>query len=92
MFRSSPGRYEVWHIKDIAGLEELHAEPDQIERMMDVRIVPGGEGEIDYEPIFEQAAVAGMKHFYVEQDTAPDSGDSIAAAAKSYANLKRILS
>jgi hypothetical protein len=33
-----------------------------------------------------------MKHFYVEQDTAPDSGDSIAAAAKSYANLKRILS
>ena len=42
MFRSSPGRYEVWHIKDIAGLEELHAEPDQIERMMDVRIVPDG--------------------------------------------------
>ena len=32
-----------------------------------------------------------MKHFYVEQDTAPQSGDSIAAAAKSYQVLRRIL-
>lgn len=91
MFRQNPGRFEVWHVKDLAGLAALHALPDQIERMRAARIVPVGEGEIDFRPIFAQAELAGMKHFYVEQDTAPQSGDSIAAAAQNYQNLARLL-
>lgn len=59
----------------------------QEERMRTALVVPLGLGEIDYRPIFASAALAGMKHFYVEQDTAPQSGDSLAAAATSYRYL-----
>lgn len=92
MFRQSPGRYEVWHVKDLSDLAALHAIADKVERMAAARIVSVGEGEIDYQAIFAQAALAGMKHFYVEQDSAPQSGDSIAAAGQSYRGLLRILS
>ena len=92
MFRRNPGRYEVWHVKDIAGLASLKALESQAERQRAARIVPIGEVEIDYRPIFAQAALAGMKHFYVEQDSAPQSGDSLAAAARSYQSLMRVLS
>jgi sugar phosphate isomerase/epimerase len=91
LFRKAPGRFEVWHVKDIAGLAGLRALRKQEERQRAARIVPLGEGEIDYRPIFAQAQLAGMKHFYVEQDTAPQSGDSIAAAAASYRNLVALL-
>lgn len=91
LFRASPGRYEVWHVKDLTGLAALNALKTQVERQRAAKIVPLGEGEIDYRPIFAQAALAGMKHFYVEQDTAPASGDSVAAAATSYRNLLKLL-
>ncbi|HKP15898.1 MAG TPA: TIM barrel protein [Gemmatimonadaceae bacterium] len=91
LFRQAPGRFEVWHVKDIAGLAALNGLPSQSERQRAARIVPLGEGEIDYRPIFAQASLAGMKHFYVEQDSAPASGDSLAAAATSYRNLAKIL-
>lgn len=91
LFRAAPGRYEVWHVKDLTGLAALNALKTHVERQRAAKIVPLGEGEIDYRPIFAQAALAGMKHFYVEQDTAPASGDSIAAAATSYRNLVKLL-
>jgi sugar phosphate isomerase/epimerase len=91
LFKQAPGRFEVWHVKDIAGLAALNALTSQTERQRAARIVPLGEGEIDYRPIFAQAALAGMKHFYVEQDSAPQSGDSLAAAATSYRNLAKLL-
>ena len=90
MFRANPGRYEVWHVKDIAGMAQLEGLSIQ-ERRRAARIVPLGEGDLDYRPIFAAAELAGMKHYYVEQDTAPESGDSLAAAAKSYAALTRLL-
>ena len=92
LFRAAPGRFEVWHLKDLQGIAALNALGTMMERQRAARIVPLGEGEIDYRPIFAQAALAGMKHFYVEQDTAPASGDSIAAAATSYRNLAKVLS
>ena len=91
LFRQAPGRFEVWHVKDIAGLAALNGLTSQTERQRAARIVPLGEGEIDYRPIFAQASLAGMKHFYVEQDSAPQSGDSLAAAATSYRNLAKLL-
>jgi sugar phosphate isomerase/epimerase len=91
LFKQAPGRFEVWHVKDIAGLAALNALTSQSERQRAARIVPLGDGEIDYRPIFAQAALAGMKHFYVEQDSAPQSGDSLAAAATSYRNLAKLL-
>jgi sugar phosphate isomerase/epimerase len=81
----------VWHVKDVAGLASL-AGKSEAERQRAAKIVPIGEGEIDYRAIFAQAELAGMKLFFVEQDSAPDSGDSVAAAATSYRNLATMLS
>ena len=50
-----------------------------------------GNGEVDYGEIFKHADVAGMKHFVVEQDSAADWGDSIAAARVSYEHLRATL-
>jgi len=91
LFKRAPGRFEIWHVKDITGLAALKGMANQSERHRAARIVPLGEGEIDYRPIFAQASLAGMKHFYVEQDSAPQSGDSLAAAATSYRNLAKLL-
>jgi sugar phosphate isomerase/epimerase len=91
LFRVAPGRFEVWHLKDLTGLAELNKLGTQAERQRAAKIVPLGEGEMDYRPIFAQASLAGMKHFYIEQDTAPASGDSLAAAAVSYRNLAKLL-
>jgi sugar phosphate isomerase/epimerase len=90
MFRQSPGRYEVWHVKDIAGMAALEGMSIP-ERRRAATIVALGDGDLDYRPIFAQAELAGMKHYYVEQDTAPQSGDSLAAAARSYQNLMQLL-
>jgi len=90
LFAEAPGRFEVWHVKDIADLASLKGiEP--VNRGRATKIVPLGQGEIDYRPIFAAADQAGMKHFYVEQDSAPASGDSMAAAAASYRYLAGML-
>ena len=91
LFRQAPGRFEVWHVKDITGLAALEGKT-QAERQRAAQIVPVGQGEIDYKPIFAQAQAAGLKHFYVEQDSAPASGDSLAAAAASESPLAGALS
>lgn len=92
LFRRAPGRFEVWHVKDFKGLAELKA-MRPVDRLMPgmSKIVGLGEGEIDYRPIFAQAQRAGMKHFFIEQDTAPSTGDSVAAAAASNRYLRSIL-
>jgi sugar phosphate isomerase/epimerase len=90
MFRRNPGRYEVWHVKDIAGMAALEGMSIP-ERRRAATIAALGDGDLDYRPIFAQAELAGMKHYYVEQDTAPQSGDSLAAAARSYQNLMQLL-
>jgi sugar phosphate isomerase/epimerase len=91
LFRKAPGRFEVWHVKDMAGLAELEGKSES-ERQRAAKIVPLGQGEIDYGPIFAQAELAGMKHFFVEQDSAPqDPNGSVAAAAESYRYLAKLL-
>ena len=90
LFRQAPGRFEVWHVKDITGLAALEGKT-QAERQRAAQIVPVGQGEVDYKSIFAQAEAAGLKHFYVEQDSAPASGDSLAAAATSFQHLAKML-
>ena len=91
LIRKNPGRFEVWHVKDVANLDALRALNTQSERQRAAKLVPVGEGKVDYKAIFAQAETAGMKHFFVEQDSAPASGDSIADARKSYQYLARML-
>jgi sugar phosphate isomerase/epimerase len=59
--------------------------------MAEAQLVPVGNGDIDYGEIFKNATVAGMKHFAIEQDSAADWGDSIAAARVSYEHLRATL-
>ena len=92
LFDAHPGRYPLWHVKDMANLAAVNANGnDEAARMRAARIVPVGQGEIDYGPIFARAGTAGLEHFFVEQDTAPDSGDSIAAARTSFEAVRRII-
>ena len=54
--------------------------------------VPVGVGQIDFKKVFAHAALAGLKHFVIEQDNAASWGDSLAAARVSYQNMRRVLS
>jgi sugar phosphate isomerase/epimerase len=67
-FTKYPGRFHQWHVKDM----------DKTDRNRNADV---GTGSIDFKKIFENAKLAGMKHFYVEQETYPGpSTDSIKAS------------
>jgi len=57
LFKLHPGRYPLWHVKD---LDKTTMEPVEV-----------GGGFIDFKRIFDNAKEAGMKYFFVEQDGAP---------------------
>ena len=91
LFHKHPGRFVLWHVKDAACLKCLPPATDEFARLRAARLVPVGEGEIDYANIFKHASLAGMKHFAIEQDSAADWGDSMAAARVSYEHLRTML-
>ena len=92
MFKKNPGRFELWHVKDVRGIKLLPADMEQRTRMRSITLVPVGQGEVDYKTIFASAELAGMKHFCIEQDNAADWGDSISAARVGFRNLNKLLS
>ena len=92
MFKKNPGRYELWHVKD-AKYKELDVKMTPGERQRHGKIVTLGEGDVDYKAIFANAALAGMKHFVIEQDTAGQDGrDAVEDCRIAYENLSKILS
>jgi sugar phosphate isomerase/epimerase len=92
MFHKNPGRYELWHVKDAAGIPNMTPQMSMAQRMSAADLAPVGLGVVDYKTIFANAELAGMKHYCVEQDNANAWGDSVAAAKVSYTNLVKILS
>ena len=68
-FERAPGRYEMWHVKDMHKVSRDYTEL--------------GNGTIDYTRIWPDAALSGMKHFFVEQggNFAQDSMQSVADGA-----------
>ena len=91
-FKAHPGRFELWHVKDVFGLKTVNPSLGPSARVSSTSFVPVGTGQIDWKPVFAQAQVAGLKHFAVEQDNAAAWGDSLAAARVSYQHLAEILS
>ena len=91
LFKKNPGRYELWHIKDVFGLKTVKPGLSPNERVSSMAFAPVGAGQIDHKTLFNHAKLAGLKHFVVEQDNAACFGDSLAAARLSYENLKAIL-
>ena len=75
----------------MADLATVHSMPAQADRQRAAKIVPVGTGDINYRPIFERAADAGLEHYFIEQDTAPQTG-SLDAMRLSAQNLRRALS
>ena len=53
-------------------------------------ICPCGEGVIDFAPLIKLCDEMGIENALVEQDNAPDSGNSIGEMKKSYENLKSL--
>lgn len=92
MFKKNPGRFECWHVKDATNIKFLPPAMPQNERMQNAYLVPVGQGQVDYKTIFASSAVAGMKHFCIEQDNADAWGDSVLAAKVSINGLQKILS
>jgi len=75
IFAKYPGRFEQWHVKDMD-----KAAP---EKNADI-----GSGSIDFKKLFTHAEEAGMKHWYVEQETYPV--DPMTSAKNSIDYLKTI--
>ncbi len=58
LFKLHPGRYPLWHVKD---LDKTTMNPAEV-----------GTGIVDFKRIFDNANQSGMKYFFVEQDGAPE--------------------
>jgi sugar phosphate isomerase/epimerase len=69
-----PGRFKVWHIKDM---------DDQ------GRFAPVGTGTIDFAKILEKKEVAGMEYYIVEQDRTFDDMKPLEAIKISHKGLKK---
>ena len=65
-----PGRFPVCHVKDV---------------LADGQFVDPGQGTVDFARTFDHAKQAGLRHYFVEHDTAKDP---IATARAGYAFLK----
>jgi len=63
LFKAHPGRFPLWHVKD---LDQKREDP-----------APVGTGVVDFKRIFANAATAGMNHFFVEHDMPKDAYASI---------------
>jgi sugar phosphate isomerase/epimerase len=58
LFNQHPGRFPLWHVKDMAKT------PNQT-------FTEVGNGTIDFKKIFAQADRSGLDYFFVEQDSTP---------------------
>jgi len=76
LFKQNPGRFPLWHVKD---LDASHQ-----------NIMPVGSGSIDFKRIFDNASIAGMKHFFVEHDMPKDAMASIKASYNYLANVLKV--
>ncbi|MFA6083795.1 sugar phosphate isomerase/epimerase family protein [Mucilaginibacter sp.] len=57
LFKQHPGRFPLWHAKD---MDKINKAPAEV-----------GTGIVDFKSAFDHAKDAGMKYFFVEQDQAP---------------------
>ncbi|OUT95872.1 MAG: hypothetical protein CBB92_11000 [Flammeovirgaceae bacterium TMED32] len=73
LFKKYKNRFSLWHVKYM----NLVGDFTEV-----------GNGVIDFQEIFDQSQVAGMQHFFIEQDQSVDPEKSIAT---SFQNLQSLL-
>ncbi|MEN3159987.1 sugar phosphate isomerase/epimerase [Alkalimonas sp. NCh-2] len=69
LFRQHPGRFPLWHLKDMAadgGFADL------------------GQGIIDFAPIAAQSSLAGLQHAFVERDHTDDLQTTLEQGLKGF--------
>ena len=69
LFKQHPGRFELWHIKDFVGLKTVNPSLGPNARVSSMAFTPVGVGQVDFKPVFANAALAGLKHFAVDTTT-----------------------
>ena len=70
LMKKHPGRFQLWHVKDMVKSEDKF-------------FAPVGTGRIDFKRIFAEKDTAGIKMFFVEQDSFRDL-DPFESVEKSY--------
>ncbi|HEY5462362.1 MAG TPA: sugar phosphate isomerase/epimerase [Hanamia sp.] len=75
-FKKHPGRYPLWHVKDMDNTPQQN-------------FTEVGNGIINFKEIFKYKNLAGMKYFFVEQDICP--GDPFVSIAESIKYIKKNL-
>ncbi|MES2850335.1 MAG: sugar phosphate isomerase/epimerase [Bacteroidota bacterium] len=80
IFKRDPGRFKMWHVKDMLG--------DEKKTQTEV-----GSGTVDFATVFKNAGLSGMEYFYVEQENLPVPGDANIKKSADYvkANLLPLL-
>ncbi len=58
-FKKFPGRFQLWHVKDMVKTDDMF-------------FAPVGSGRMDFARIFAEKETAGMEYFFVEQDSFKD--------------------
>lgn len=76
LFKAHPGRFPLWHVKDMSKNERQY-------------FTEVGNGSINWKVIFENSEIAGMKRFFVEQDICRDH-TPVESLAISYKYLKAL--
>lgn len=66
-FQKAPGRFHLWHVKDMVSEENKYVVDGQ-----DRYFAPVGQGTMDFKRIFDARDTSGMKYFFVEQDFTKD--------------------
>jgi sugar phosphate isomerase/epimerase len=61
MFKQYPGRFPLWHVKDIDPTTK--------------RPCPVGQGKVEFKRIFENSSLSGVQHAFIEQDGAKAIAD-----------------
>jgi sugar phosphate isomerase/epimerase len=80
LFAKHPGRFAMWHVKDMVVTDDKKG------------MSPVGKGTIDFKAYFADAQQAGLKHFFVEHDSAAQyPGGSLASVQASYQYLHQLL-
>ncbi|WP_020597952.1 sugar phosphate isomerase/epimerase family protein [Spirosoma panaciterrae] len=74
LFAEHPGRFPLWHIKDIKS---------DLKTITEV-----GNGVVDFKSAFAAAKTAGLKYFFVEQDMAAQPIESITTSYTYLKNLQ----
>ncbi len=75
LFKKHPGRFPLWHVKDMAKTPERE-------------FAEVGTGSINFQRIFDAQKTAGLQHYFVEQDVA--KRPPLEAIAISYKNLEKL--